>query len=92
MTSRAQKGLRGSDSVPARHRLWNGSTFIVQEFSCRAAPDKPFDPTELNRPPFWVDPMEDVRVDFMTQLMPSSAYPIRRELQTVVNAAIVDRA
>jgi len=39
---------------------------------------------------FWVDPVEDVCVVFMTQLIPSSTYPIRRELRTMVNAAIVD--
>ena len=38
---------------------------------------------------FWVDPVEDVCVVFMTQLMPSSTYPVRRELRTMVNAAIV---
>ncbi len=38
---------------------------------------------------FWVDPVQDVCVVFMTQLMPSSTYPIRRELRTMVNAAIV---
>jgi CubicO group peptidase (beta-lactamase class C family) len=41
---------------------------------------------------FWVDPVEDVCVVFMTQLMPSSTYPIRRELRTMVNAAIVEPA
>ncbi len=41
---------------------------------------------------FWVDPVEDVCVVFMTQLMPSSTYPVRRELRTMVNAAIVERA
>jgi CubicO group peptidase (beta-lactamase class C family) len=41
---------------------------------------------------FWVDPVEDVCVVFMTQLMPSSTYPVRRELRTMVNAAIVDPA
>jgi CubicO group peptidase (beta-lactamase class C family) len=41
---------------------------------------------------FWVDPLEDVCVVFMTQLMPSSTYPIRRELRTTVNAAIVEPA
>jgi len=41
---------------------------------------------------FWVDPVEDVSVVFMTQLMPSSSYPVRRELRTMVNAAIVDPA
>ena len=39
---------------------------------------------------FWVDALEDVCVVFMTQLIPSSTYPIRRELRTMVNAAIVD--
>ena len=41
---------------------------------------------------FWVDPVEDVCVVFMTQLMPSSTYPVRRELRTMVNAAILDSA
>ena len=39
---------------------------------------------------FWVDPVEEVVVVFMTQLLPSSQYPFRRELQTLVNSAIVD--
>jgi CubicO group peptidase (beta-lactamase class C family) len=39
---------------------------------------------------FWVDPVEDVSVVFLTQLIPSSTYPIRRELRTMVNAAIVE--
>ena len=41
---------------------------------------------------FWVDPVEDVCVVFMTQLLPSSTYPVRRELRTMVNAAIVEPA
>jgi CubicO group peptidase (beta-lactamase class C family) len=39
---------------------------------------------------FWIDPVEEVIVIFRTQLKPSSTYPIRRELQTLVNAAIDD--
>lgn len=39
---------------------------------------------------FWIDPVEDVSVVFLTQFMPSSLYPIRRELRTMVNAAILD--
>lgn len=39
---------------------------------------------------FWVDPVEDLSVVFLTQLIPSSLYPIRRELRTMINAAIVD--
>ncbi|MDB5984248.1 MAG: serine hydrolase [Pseudomonas sp.] len=39
---------------------------------------------------FWIDPVEDLAVVFMTQLMPSSAYPIRRELRTLVYAALTE--
>ena len=38
---------------------------------------------------FWVDPVERMAVVFMTQLLPSSTFPIRRELKTLVNQAIV---
>ena len=33
---------------------------------------------------FWVDPIEEVTVVFMTQLLPSSTWPIRRELKTLI--------
>ncbi|MEZ5659538.1 MAG: serine hydrolase domain-containing protein [Burkholderiaceae bacterium] len=39
---------------------------------------------------FWLDPLEDLWVVFMTQLMPSSTYPIRRELRTMVYSALDD--
>jgi CubicO group peptidase (beta-lactamase class C family) len=39
---------------------------------------------------FWVDPEEDLAVVFLTQLLPSSAYPVRRELRTLVYSAITD--
>ena len=39
---------------------------------------------------FWCDPMEDVTAVFMTQLLPSSSYPIRRELRTLVYSALMD--
>jgi CubicO group peptidase (beta-lactamase class C family) len=39
---------------------------------------------------FWVDPKEDLAVVFLTQLMPSTSYPIRRELRTLVYSAITD--
>ena len=39
---------------------------------------------------FWVDPLEDMTAIFLTQLMPSSSYPIRRELRVLCNQAIVD--
>jgi CubicO group peptidase (beta-lactamase class C family) len=39
---------------------------------------------------FWIDPAEELITIFMTQLVPSSSYPIRRELRTLVYAAITD--
>lgn len=39
---------------------------------------------------FWVDPVEQLTVVFMTQLLPSSTYPIRRELKTLIYQAVID--
>jgi CubicO group peptidase (beta-lactamase class C family) len=39
---------------------------------------------------FWIDPAEELIAIFMTQALPSSAYPIRRELRTMVYSAITD--
>jgi CubicO group peptidase (beta-lactamase class C family) len=39
---------------------------------------------------FWIDPVEDLACIFMTQLMPSNAYPIRRQLRTLVYSALVE--
>jgi CubicO group peptidase (beta-lactamase class C family) len=39
---------------------------------------------------FWIDPAEELIAIFMTQVLPSSAYPVRRELRTMVYAAITD--
>lgn len=39
---------------------------------------------------FWIDPEEELYVVFFTQLMPSSTYPIRRELRTLVYQTLVD--
>ena len=37
---------------------------------------------------FFVDPVERVSAVFMTQLMPSSSYPVRRQLKTMIYAAL----
>ncbi len=37
---------------------------------------------------FFVDPLEGVTMVFMTQLYPSSAYPVRRQLKTLIYAAL----
>lgn len=39
---------------------------------------------------FWVDPVEDLSVVFMTQLLPSSTHPIRSQLKQLVHQALVD--
>ena len=37
---------------------------------------------------FFVDPVEDIIMIFMTQLMPSTIYPVRREIKTMLYAAL----
>jgi CubicO group peptidase (beta-lactamase class C family) len=39
---------------------------------------------------FWCDPSEDMFVVFLTQLMPSSSYPFRRELRVLTYQSIVE--
>jgi CubicO group peptidase (beta-lactamase class C family) len=39
---------------------------------------------------FWIDPVEDITAVFMTQLLPSSSWPIRNELRRLVNSSLID--
>ena len=39
---------------------------------------------------FWVDPAERLEVLFLTQLLPSSTYPLRSQLHQLVHQALVD--
>jgi len=39
---------------------------------------------------FYVDPVAEVTATFFTQLIPSSAYPVRSQLRTLVNQALLD--
>ena len=39
---------------------------------------------------FFVDPVEAITMVFMTQLYPSSAYPVRRQLKTLIYAALME--
>ncbi len=39
---------------------------------------------------FFVDPLEGVTMVFMTQLYPSSAYPVRRQLKTLIYSALTE--
>ena len=39
---------------------------------------------------FWVDPAEQITTIFMTQLLPSSTWPLRTQLRQMVYSALVD--
>jgi CubicO group peptidase (beta-lactamase class C family) len=39
---------------------------------------------------YWVDPVEDLSVVFMTQLLPSSTHPLRSQLKQMVHQALLD--
>jgi CubicO group peptidase (beta-lactamase class C family) len=39
---------------------------------------------------FWVDPVEEITAVFLTQLLPSSTYPIRPQLKQLVYSALAD--
>lgn len=39
---------------------------------------------------FWIDPAEDMIAILLTQLVPSSAWPLRRELRVLTYSAVVD--
>ena len=39
---------------------------------------------------FWVDPLEDLIVVFMTQLMPSTTFNFRGQLKNIIYSAIED--
>ncbi|GAC1322625.1 MAG: serine hydrolase domain-containing protein [Mycobacteriales bacterium] len=39
---------------------------------------------------FWIDPVEQITALFMTQLLPSSAWPLRTQLKQLVYQALVD--
>ena len=39
---------------------------------------------------FWIDPAEEISVVFVTQLIPSSSYPVRRQLRALVYQALID--
>ncbi len=39
---------------------------------------------------FWVDPVNDLSVVFLTQLLPSSTHPIRAELKRLIIQALID--
>ena len=40
---------------------------------------------------FWVDPAEGFACVFMTQIIPSDTYPLRRDMRELVHAALLPR-
>jgi len=57
----------------------NGSLCSVGEFAWGGAASTAF----------WVDPVEEITAVFMTQLLPSSYYPLRRQLRAAVYQALL---
>ena len=39
---------------------------------------------------FWIDPREELIVILLSQLLPSSTYPLRNELQALAYQALID--
>ena len=38
---------------------------------------------------FWTDPVEEMTVLFLTQLIPSSTWPVRRQLRSLIYASVI---
>ena len=38
---------------------------------------------------FWTDPVEEMTVLFLTQLIPSSTWPVRRQLRSLVYSSVI---
>ena len=57
----------------------NGSLCSVGEFAWGGAASTAF----------WIDPVEEITAVFMTQLVPSSYYPLRRQLRAAVYQALL---
>ncbi len=79
---------RSAMQVPVSVWVWPSSSILPPH----ASPGTPASCTwgGLASTAFWVDPAEDLTVEFYTQLVPSSTYPIRTELRQIVHAALID--
>ena len=68
-----------------------GFSVVVDQAKTRVScPEGTFGWGGMASTAFWVDPVEEVSVAFFTQLMPSTTYPIRPYLRSLVYQAIVD--
>lgn len=68
-----------------------GFSVVVNQAKTRVAcPNGTFAWGGMASTVFWVDPVNEISAMFFTQLIPSSTYPIRQYLRSLVYAALVD--
>ena len=68
-----------------------GFGVVVDQVKSRVAcPNGTFSWGGMASTAFWVDPVNEISAMFFTQLIPSSTYPIRQYLRSMVYAALTD--
>ncbi|MDA0286582.1 MAG: serine hydrolase [Actinobacteria bacterium] len=68
-----------------------GFSVVVDQAKTRVAcPNGTFSWGGMASTAFWVDPVNEISAMFFTQLIPSSTYPIRPYLRSLVYAAVTD--
>ena len=68
-----------------------GFSVVVDQAKTRVAcPNGTFSWGGMASTAFWVDPVNEISAMFFTQLIPSSTYPIRQYLRSLVYAAVTD--
>ena len=68
-----------------------GFGVVVDQAKTRVAcPNGTFSWGGMASTAFWVDPVNEISAMFFTQLIPSSTYPIRQYLRSLVYAAVID--
>ena len=68
-----------------------GFSVVVDQAKTRVAcPNGTFGWGGMASTAFWVDPVNEISAMFFTQLIPSSTYPIRQYLRSLVYAAVTD--
>ncbi len=68
-----------------------GFSVVVDQAKTRVAcPNGTFSWGGMASTAFWVDPVNEISAMFFTQLIPSSTYPLRQYLRSLVYAAVTD--
>ncbi|GIV79735.1 MAG: serine hydrolase [Litorilinea sp.] len=82
----------GTDVAPQHGYGFGLGVSVLVDVAASAAPGSPgaygWGGAAATR--FWIDPQEDLIIVFMTQIMPSSYYPVQREVRTAVYQALVE--